>query len=149
MKKIITIATVAIIMVAMLLPAACSTSSQDRLKEAVEEGNKECPATIDRVTTLVEIKLDDEFVTYVCEIDEKQLSLDQMQAQRDIYTTNIHNMVKQQVTNPQSANGPFFILIMDAGKGLRHRYKGNNSRKTLDIDITNAELQHMATSISK
>lgn len=143
MKKITALATLAITMVMMVATEACSPSSEDRLKEAIETSNKECPTSIDHVTTLMEIKIDGDFVTYMCEIDERQLDMDSMLSKRATYIQNIHNTVRNQITNPQSSSGPFFSLIRDAGKGLRHRYRGNNSRKTLDVDITNDELKQM------
>ena len=130
--------------IVMLAMGACSSSPESRLKKVIEESNKECPANIDHITTLLEIKDDGNFVTYVCQIDDKLLDMTEMQQQRAVYEQNIRSTVERQLTDPQSANGPFFITVMEAGKGLRHHYVGKDSRKTLDIDLTCEQLQQMA-----
>ena len=133
----------------MLALGSCGNSPESRLKEIIEESNKECPASIDHITTLLEIKEDGNFVTYVCQIDEKLLDMTEMQQQRAVYEQNIRNTVARQLTDPQSANGPFFLTVMEAGKGLRHHYVGKDSRKTLDIDLTCEQLQQMAQPATK
>ncbi len=128
----------------MMRMAACSGSPQSRLKEMIELSNKECPASIDHVTSLIAIKDEGNFVTYVCQIDEDVLDMDEMQANRAIYEQNIKNTFHNQLTLPESTSGPFLQLVIEAGKGLRHHYVGKNSRKTLDIDITNEQMRQLA-----
>lgn len=140
---------VLIALVMMLATGACGNSPESRLKQFIEEGNKECPASIDHITTLLEIKDEGKFVTYVCQIDEKLLDMTEMLQQRAIYEQNISSTVARQITDPQSANGPFFITVMEAGKGLRHHYVGKDSRKTLDVDLTCEQLQQMAKPSTK
>ena len=108
------------IALAMIVAACSSNSSESRLRETIELSNKDCPASIDHVTVLKEIKLDEKWVTYVCEIDETTLPIDSMLSQRAIYNQNIQNMIKTQLTSPQSTNAPFLQLVMEAGRGLRH-----------------------------
>ena len=138
----------AMTLMAIMIVGACSISPESRLKEIIKESNKECPASIDHITTLLEIKDEGDFVTYVCQIDDKLLDMTEMQQQRAVYQQNIRNTVARQLSNPQSVNGPFFLIVMEAGKGLRHHYVGKDSRKTLDIDLTCEQLKQMAQTSS-
>lgn len=133
-----------VIVLAMIVAACSSNSSESRLRETIELSNKDCPASIDHVTVLKEIKLDDKWVTYVCEIDETKLPIDSMLSQRGIYNQNIQNMIKTQLTNPQSTNAPFLQLVMEAGRGLRHHYVGKRSNKSMDVDISNEQMQQLS-----
>lgn len=133
-----------VIVLAMIVAACSSNSSESHLRETIELSNKDCPASIDHVTVLKEIKLDDKWVTYVCEIDETKLPIDSMLSQRGIYNQNIQNMIKTQLTNPQSTNAPFLQLVMEAGRGLRHHYVGKRSNKSMDVDISNEQMQQLS-----
>lgn len=146
MKKYFTLLVVAI---AMIMAACNGDSSESRLRETVEQSNKECPAIIDHVTVLKEIKLDDKLVTYVCEIDETKLPMDSMLSQRAVYTQNIQTLIKTQLTNSQSSNAPFLQLVMEAGRGVRHHYVGNRSGKSMDVDITNEQMQQLSVPFEK
>jgi hypothetical protein len=137
--------TFIIIALTMIMTACSGDNSESRLRETIVESNKECPASIDHVTVLKEIKIEGEFVTYVCEIDETLLDMETMQSQRAIYNQNIQNMIRNQLTNTQATNAPFLQLVMDAGKGVRHHYVGNRSGKTLIIDVTNSQMQQLAS----
>ena len=136
------------IALAMIVAACSSNSSESRLREMIELSNKDCPASIDHVTVLKEIKLDEKWVTYVCEIDETMLPIDSMLSQRAIYNQNIQNMIKTQLTSPQSTNAPFLQLVMEAGRGLRHHYVGNRSSKSMDVDISNEQLQQLSVPLN-
>ena len=143
MKRFLSILIV-ILTVGIVVGACSPKSSESQMRELIEESNKECPTSIDHLTTLKEIKIDGDFVTYVCEIDETQLDMDTMLSRRAIYKQNISNTVGSQITNPESASYQFFQLVMESGKGLRHHYAGRRSGKFLDIDITNDQLQQLA-----
>ncbi len=136
--------------VSVIMLEACggSATPESTLKQLIQESNKECPTSIDHITTLKQIKIEDKFVTYECSIDETQLDMDSMIAKRAIYEQNIRNNTAYQLSG-MSGNEQFFNLIVEAGMGLRHHYEGQRTRKSMDIDISNDQLKLIAKKARK
>lgn len=115
----------------------------EQLAIQMEITNASLPMQVDAVTTLLSTTIDGDYMTYNYEIDDSQLAIDEMENQRATYVDNIGRGLRDAMGDVQSSAGMFFKQVIKAGKGVRYRYKGKASGKTLDIDFTNAQLRQM------
>ena len=99
------------------------------------------PKVLDEMTTMVDIKLENDFVTYCYKINDEVLPLKEMESNQKV---NIVNGIKNEFAQG-SPLAVFFKTVIDMGKSLRYQYNGTKSGETLNIDFTNNELRQLAT----
>lgn len=97
------------------------------------------PKQLDEMTTMVDIKLENDFVTYCYDINDEVLPLSEMQGgQRDNIVYGIKGELAQ-----NSPMAIFFKMVTDMGKGLRYQYHGTKSGETVNIDFNNGEMRQL------
>lgn len=106
------------------------------------------PAKFDEATTLVDMNIEEGFVTYIYDIDESIVKISDMEAnvfsRREMIIEGMRNVFNSTMSPAES----FFKLVAVAGKGVRYQYKGNETGKSLNIDVTNTELRQLASAKS-
>ncbi|MBQ2164001.1 MAG: hypothetical protein II445_05785, partial [Muribaculaceae bacterium] len=97
---------------------------------------------------LVDMNIEEGFVTYIYDIDESIVKISDMEAnvfsRREMIIEGMRNVFNSTMSPAES----FFKLVAVAGKGVRYQYKGNETGKSLNIDVTNTELRQLASAKS-
>lgn len=126
----------------LMLMASCTGSTGNSKYKAldaeIELANQQMPMQMTHAITLTGMLRDGFVVSYVYEVNEEVLTLDNFIADETAFKAN---MVNEIVNNTEVVR--FFTLIADAGCDLQYVYNGSHSGKTTIISFTNAELKEM------
>lgn len=109
---------------------------QAALELSLEMANMQMPMRADPRLVIKEVKLLGDNVTYICEVDENQLSIDLMRQN----VAAMKNQMKNSVSMMGMADRLFMQQVVEAGKNLAYKYVGNKTGKSLTVLITRAEL---------
>jgi len=110
---------------------------EEVLLSAIESTNLQMPMLADEGLLLTEVKLDGDYVTYVCETDERLYDIDQMTDSRVQIKASMFSMISEMGPVEKT----FMQKIVAAGKSLRYLYVGTTTGKQLAIDISTNEVR--------
>lgn len=135
MKKLIYLTVMTIMIVSM---TACGgDKAESKLKQSIEEAQSDLPLDLGMLGDLTDLKYDesDKSVKMYMTLNENIMSVEAMKEN----SANMKKMFKLGM----SGEGPreLIKMIADAGASLSVRYKGGNSGKTLELTVSNSELQ--------
>lgn len=121
------------------------TSIDEQIQVQVDYSRVALPQQLDSATTMVDTKIENGYVVYLYDIDEKKLTMSEMETKQHVYRDNISTLINNVFADPSSPVGDFFRMIGKKGWGIRYSYKGNTSGKVLNIDFTCDQLKQMET----
>lgn len=100
------------------------------------------PLTIDSKTKIVDLKIEKDNLIYVYEIDESSFDISEIEKSTLYKESGIRNMRDQFLSN--TLTGYLYKIVCLSGRGICHRYVGNKTGKTVDIQFTNTEIRQIA-----
>lgn len=118
--------------------------TQDEIIEnLVEITRNALPKTVDRITQIIDFKLEKDNIIYVYEIDETDFDISQIENNSN-YKDNGNFVIGNELRN-NTLTGVLYKLVARSGRGICHRYIGKNTGKTVDIQFSNSEIRQIAT----
>lgn len=118
--------------------------TQDEIIEnLVQITRKAMPKTVDRVTKIVDFKLEKDNIIYVYEIDDSNFDISQIE-NNSSYKDNGNMVIGNELRN-NTLTGVLYKLVARSGRGICHRYTGKGTGKTVDIQFSNSEIRQIAT----
>lgn len=111
-------------------------STQEQLQIQVMSTNAQCPMQIDQVTIMTSIALEGKRLVYNYSIDERYISLEQLEAQEAVIKSNI----KTSFISGDPTTVQFVKLLKETSCSIEYRYIGSITGTVYTIHITAAEI---------
>ena len=109
-----------------------------KVKNRVRYDNASCPFEIEEGVTVVNMSVQDRYVTFHTEIDVEKLDFLVMKQNRDSLNAGVVDFLKAQLAD--STQRQSLLDIADARLGYRNRYVASDRRDSFDISFTPADL---------
>lgn len=116
------------------------STPESRLKALIDNSNLQLPSKIGDGLTLITINNDENNVVYVYETDEDKISLTSLKKN----IKNVKAAVVEELKGQNVAEKTFMKAVVENNKGLVYQYRGNVSKKTVDVVINLDELKQIA-----
>jgi len=120
----------------VILVAACSGNSGSRLDEACKKMNELCPQEVPSVGTVTEFVIDNNMLTIVCNVTNKDITYADMEADKD----NIREQIKKTVAT--ISRGKVLDILREGDTGICYRYVWPDG-KNLDISYSFTEIEQL------
>lgn len=111
-------------------------SSLEQLQIEIMSTNAQCPMQIDQVTLMTSVTLEGKRFVYNYSIDERYISLEQLEAQESVIKSNIKTYF---ISNDPSIKR-LVKLLKDTNSSVEYRYVGNITGTVYCISIPAAEI---------
>ena len=104
----------------------------------IETVNELLPEDLGDGLTQIEMQYDDNYLIYKYEIDEQQLTINEIKNEVDAIKLSFMETLK---TNPDALGGENIMKAVEkADRGLKFIYEGKTSKETVEVTISNFEL---------
>jgi len=113
---------------------------QEELDSQVKIINQQCPSQIDKITTLVNVTMDDESITYHYTIAEESVEMKTLME-------NVENMkagLANSIINNMSSMHTFIVACINTNRSLVYHYVGDNSGDDFSVVFSVDELAELA-----
>ncbi|HJD75336.1 MAG TPA: hypothetical protein K8W04_04670 [Bacteroides reticulotermitis] len=110
---------------------------QSKLKEAIENANKQCPITLGETGEISSIVYDGQNVIYTLSINEALTDMEALKANPESLKTSIMLMLQDPTTDTKD----LFTLMVQSKAGLHVTYIGKDSGSKLTCELTHDELK--------
>lgn len=114
-----------------------SMSNEDLVKNQVTMENNNCPYEIAPGLTIIKVFEEGNNVIYECSVDEEMYSVSLIQENLD----EIKESIKEYFKGPAVAT--LSEIYSELNKSIIYRYKGSESGKSVDVEITGEDLGNL------
>lgn len=118
----------------------CCSCTENKLKEAAEQANKNCPVSLGIVGEMTSITYESNTMEFLFTVDDQFTNIDALGANPEKMKSSLLAMVNNEKTKE------LIEMLIDADADLSIVYKGKTSGKEANITISSTELKEMMDS---